>query len=84
MINETEIYKALSPQLQDAIRQLYYRQSSYSDCFSNMLYDLIAKADPANRARLSKGFPEYVLAFQMWAEAPLEGEFFLTFGFKMP
>lgn len=52
----------------NACKELYYWQTSYSSCFSNLVFDLIAKAQgtPSNKKRLMKGFPEYVLAYKYW------------------
>ncbi len=49
-----------------AKRELYFWKYSYTGCFSNMLYDLIVKADKYNREKLSKAFPEYVDAYTLW------------------
>lgn len=79
----SEIFQALSPEMQYAIKELFYRQFNYTDCFNNRLYDLIQKADSGHRYRLSKGFPEFVLAFTMWHDAPDERAFFKTFGLEL-
>jgi hypothetical protein len=39
------------------------------DSFTGHLVTLIAKADPANRARLRAGFPKQVAAWERWVEA---------------
>jgi len=41
--------------------------------FTGLLLELIAKADPGNRARLRAGFPRQVAAWEAWqmADPPL-------------
>lgn len=39
------------------------------DSFTGQLLLLVAKADPGNRARLRRGFPRQVAAWEMWMEA---------------
>lgn len=40
------------------------------DSFTGQLLHLIAKADPGNRARLRRGFPQEVAAWEMWMGNP--------------
>lgn len=42
------------------------------DSFTGDLLRLIAKADPGNRARLRRGFPKQVAAWELWMEAAPE------------
>jgi len=37
------------------------------DSFTGMLIHLIAKGDPENRAKLRLGFPDQVLAWELWS-----------------
>lgn len=39
-----------------------------SDCFGEMLFNLICKADPNNKSRLKKAFPEAVALYEEWYE----------------
>jgi hypothetical protein len=41
------------------------------DSFTGHLLLLIAKADPGNRARLRRGFPRQVAAWEIWQAAGL-------------
>lgn len=61
-------------ELQNCIFKLWTWQHSNLNSFSDMLYDLIAKADPVNRQKLALSFPYHVLAFQLWQVAGNAGE----------
>lgn len=53
--------------LNEAVFQLYHWQYHYeANRFYCMLFDLIQKADPVNFEKLKKGFPEFILAYDMW------------------
>lgn len=54
--------------LRDALFLLYCWKFSNTNCFSNMLFDLLCKADLGNRRLIAKGFPDHVKAFEMWLE----------------
>lgn len=49
-----------------ALQKLYYWQKSDTNCFSDLLFVLIAKADMENMKKLNKAFPEYILAYTVW------------------
>jgi hypothetical protein len=48
--------------------------------FHALLFTLISKSDPENRANLRRGFREEVQAFEDWQSSPNEEEFFKAFG----
>jgi hypothetical protein len=58
----------------ETILQLWAWQYSRTGCFSNQLFDLIQKADPSNKERLRRGFPEHVQAFDEWCAAGNYGD----------
>lgn len=49
-----------------AVQRLEHWRNHPTDCFSDHLYTLIAKADDENRERLQNGFPHEVRAYQEW------------------
>lgn len=49
-----------------ALKKLYHWQHSSTECFSDLLFVLIGKADVNNLQRLNIAFPEYVLAYSVW------------------
>lgn len=55
----------------------------HSPCFNEMLFSLIAKADPSNMLRLSRGFPEFVEAFREWQSAPTQEIYFRRYGIEV-
>jgi hypothetical protein len=60
--------------LQTAVEKLYFWRHSHTGCFSERLFDLIAKADFPNRAKLALAFPCEVQAFELWQAAEDRGE----------
>lgn len=67
--------------LKIAIEELYNRNHTVcADWFTAKVFDLIEKADMANRARLSIAFPAEVLAWERWQHSSDEKEFFKTYG----
>lgn len=66
---------------EESIRKVYYWQYSRMECFNDKLFDLIAKADSQNRAKLRLGFPEEVSVFELWQ---LKGDdMFIERGWKV-
>jgi len=57
-------------------RCLFGRDPSFSD----VLFQLIAKADSKNRFLLSLGFSTYVGVWEEWYNSPDEQEFFAKYG----
>ena len=55
----------MTPELKNAIRHMREWDYRQGDHFDIKLYDLIAKADGANRERLGSGFPHHVEAFEL-------------------
>jgi hypothetical protein len=49
---------------------------SKADNFHALLYILISKSDPENRAALRKGFPNEVKVFEDWHKCPTSDQFF--------
>lgn len=47
-----------------------------SDWFTAQLFRLFHKADPGNRHRLGKGFPDEATVYEDWDNAPNEDDFF--------
>lgn len=66
------IRKAYRNERERALMALYGWRKFDDDCFSTMLFDLIAKADSNNLAKLRRGFPDEVGAFMEWYESPDE------------
>jgi len=62
--------------IEDAIKELYYWQHSYTHCFSNLVFDLIQKADGENQQRLMKAFPTEVMVWGLWHNANDPDKFF--------
>ena len=58
-------------------RNLY--DGGHSKCFSEMLYELIAKADPGNLSALRRAFPQEVAVFEEWQNAATEIQFYKKF-----
>ena len=54
---------------EQAVRELYFWQYSNTGCFHNMLFDLMAKADANNFARLVPSFPNECMAYIDWSGA---------------
>lgn len=72
-------------QLRKAVTQLYYWQTNYTGSFSNIIFTLFQKADPANLAKLTRGFPEEAEAWKLWQEAGDGGnELFRAYGLLIP
>lgn len=61
--------------LREARKELYFWRRSYSNSFTNRLFDLIGKADLENRERLRAGFPEILDAYEEWVWAKDESEY---------
>jgi len=75
----------MNSQLPKAIEQLYWWQyGSEGDGpptnFHSGLFSLIHKADPENKARLAVGFPNEVMAWQLWCAAEDPVQFFKDAG----
>lgn len=63
-------------ELAKAIKELHHWWHSYMDhSFTAELFNLIHTADSVNRTKLAIGFPEEVLAWTMWQQAPDEQKF---------
>lgn len=60
----------------EAVQELYRWTIFGGSWFTSQLYDLIAKADNENKAKLSVGFPHEVTAYVQWQKALSETEFF--------
>jgi len=63
-------------------RNLNVHNRSGSKCFSEMLFDLINKADPGNLSALRRAFGMEVAVFEEWRNAPTEIEFYKKFNFQ--
>lgn len=70
----------LGNSVQHAVRQLFYWARGGQTNFTALLYDLIAKADPQNLARLRRAFPAEVTAWEKWHLAENPAEFFRSYG----
>jgi len=70
----------LSETLREAIKELYFWQYGDATNFTAKLYELIGKADPVNRMKLSLAFPYEVLAFKQWERAEVIEQFFKDAG----
>jgi hypothetical protein len=69
---------------QKCVDQLYFwKTGKDASNFHSLLYHLISKADPENRARLRIGFRDEVQAFEDWQASPNEDEFFKAFGISV-
>lgn len=60
----------------EAVDLLYSWKYHAGDNFSSLLFNLITKADAANRARLQAAFPLEFRAWSMWLYSVDEKEFF--------
>ena len=72
-----------NPKLLQAARELHHWQYGGGTCFTSKLYDLYAKADARNRARLMNGFPDEGIVFTMWQNCETPNIFFDMFGIKI-
>lgn len=65
------IEKALDydAKFREAVRKLYHWQNSYSDCFSDQVFNLLKKADNNNRVRLRLAFPFEHHTLEAWEAA---------------
>ncbi len=61
-----------------ALSDLWAWQYDRSDSFKAQLYDLIAKADQYNKAKLARIFPLELSAYTAWYFAPDGEAFFKT------
>lgn len=62
--------------MQRAAKDLFLAFHCSHDHFTAQLYKLIAKADPANRAKLMSAYPVEVACFMAWQASPDEKAFF--------
>ncbi len=69
-IERTELYAA--------VEKLWYWQVG-GDSFSCKFFDLFAKADLENQAKLGSVYPADALAFKMWRDAESAESFFKEF-----
>ena len=60
------------------IRDLWYWRHG-GDSFTCQLFSLIQKADPSNRVKLRRAFPEEVEAWSQWYNSSSEEEFFKNY-----
>lgn len=50
-----------------AMKNLYYwRRDTFPSSFSDMLYQLLNKADDENKMKIFKGFPEATICYLLW------------------
>ena len=69
--------------LHEALREVYFWAHNHSDSFYHRLIDLYRKADPSNRIKIAREWPNLVLAVEMWENCPEGGEkVFRDYGFK--
>lgn len=68
--------------LDKAVKELYYWQfGSNPTNFTSRLFELMAKADMENAARLAKAFPIEAQAFLLWYHASDQSLFFESWGY---
>ena len=62
--------------LEKAVKELYYWQYNKGEGtnFHSILFTLFQKADPQNRMKLEKGFPEEATALALWYTAGKHGD----------
>lgn len=53
----------------DTVERLYFWVTRSTGCFSDMLFDLICKADPSNLAKLRLSFPMHCQVIDEWQVA---------------
>jgi len=58
----------------DAVKEFFFYKQGTSGSFHTALFDLIAKADPINKAKLERGFPFEVEAVLVWNHAGNNGD----------
>lgn len=63
-------------ELKDAAYALYLWQCGGATNFTAMLFDLIAKADTNNKAKLGRAFPVEVAAYLEWHNSESPKKFF--------
>lgn len=78
------IYNIPRDSFRYACQELFYWQYAPGTNFSSLLYSLFQKADPINREKLLRGFPEYSLAHSLWKACENTDQFckFADVGFK--
>ena len=79
-----EPYYYTKGELREARENLHHWQYNNTNSFTCMLYTLFQKADPPNRARLTKGFPANAAAFKEWFVAPNQEDLFEKWGLETP
>lgn len=68
--------------LQEAAKDIWIWQSYYNNSFSSELYNLIAKADGQNKAKLARGFPVEVYSYLEWCATKPEVIFFRRYSIE--
>ncbi len=66
----------MNKELKQAAFDLYMWQYAGTTSFTAMLFDLIAKADANNKAKLSRAFPVEVAIFLEWYNSESPTKFF--------
>lgn len=68
--------------LKDAIFEVYCWQYSRSDCFNQLLLDLMMKADGINKKILGKAYPLLFEALAIWDLSADNGDqLFIEYGY---
>jgi hypothetical protein len=68
-------------ELHHAIKELYFWQYGDGTNFNSLLYNLFRKADIGNFSKLSKGFPEFAVAYLLWYNSNDSEQFFKHYDF---
>lgn len=61
------------------VKELYYYRQGTAGGFMTKLFDLIGKADPWNKRRLSYAFPVVLYVYNLWYNCESEEEFFKNY-----
>lgn len=73
---EQDNRRCMNREIAEGCREIFYWQYDNTNSFKNRLCTLMQIADHENFRRLKKVYPGLAEAFQMWMNAPSQGEFF--------
>jgi hypothetical protein len=64
---------------EDIAKDIYFWQTTDNDNWSALLFSLWMKADPWNRARLKRAFPDEIGTLQEWYDSESADVFFMKY-----
>lgn len=75
MVKKEHIRQALRTLDHTIVLDFLLWRTSVNNSFKEQLFNLIAKADLNNRAKISEGFPQQLFIFNLWESFESEKEF---------